>query len=121
MCNPERLSLNVAGYCVVMESVFFTVPIIVNRMTRSRIGLAPSYHGQSGVPADDQVVCSEFGADIWQTVLKAGFCSCENFFIRISGALVLIARNRFFMKFTGERLSNDTGKIRLDIIIVMRW
>jgi SAM-dependent methyltransferase len=90
--NPERaLSecrrvLRSNGKCI------FTVPIIVDRMTRSRIGLAPSYHGQSGVPADDQVVCSEFGADIWQTVLKAGFCSCEIFSFEYPAALVLIAR-----------------------------
>ncbi|WP_262966025.1 class I SAM-dependent methyltransferase [Methylobacter psychrophilus] len=90
--NPERaLSecrrvLRKNGKCI------FTVPIIVDRMTRSRVGLAPSYHGQSGVPADDQVVCSEFGADIWQTVLKAGFCSCEIFSFEYPAALVLIAR-----------------------------
>ena len=90
--NPERaLSecrrvLRSNGKCI------FTVPIIVDRMTRSRVGLAPSYHGQSGVPADDQVVCSEFGADIWQTVLKAGFRSCEIFSFEYPAALVLIAR-----------------------------
>jgi hypothetical protein len=61
-------------------------------MTRSRTGLAPSYHGQSGVPADDQVVCTEFGVDIWKTVLKAGFRSCEILSFEYPAALVLIAR-----------------------------
>jgi SAM-dependent methyltransferase len=90
--NPERgLSecrrvLRSNGKCI------FTVPIIVNRTTRSRTGLTPSYHGQSGVPADDQVVCTEFGADVWQTVLKAGFRSCEIFSFEYPAALVLIAR-----------------------------
>ena len=90
--NPERgLSechrvLRSNGKCI------FTVPIIVNRSTRSRTGLAPSYHGQSGVPADDQVVCTEFGADVWLTVLKAGFSSCEIFSFEYPAALVLIAR-----------------------------
>jgi ubiquinone/menaquinone biosynthesis C-methylase UbiE len=90
--NPERaLSecrrvLRTNGYCI------FTVPIIVGRMTRSRTGLTPSYHGQSGVPADDQVVCTEFGADAWQIVLKAGFRSCEVFSFEYPAALVLIAR-----------------------------
>jgi SAM-dependent methyltransferase len=90
--NPERgLSecrrvLRSNGKCI------FTVPIIVNRMTRSRIGLAASYHGQSGIPADDQLVCTEFGADAWQTVLKAGFRSCEIFSFEYPAALVLIAR-----------------------------
>lgn len=90
--NPERaLSeclrvLRNDGKCI------FTVPIVVNRMTRSRIGLAPSYHGQSGVPAGDQIVCTEFGADIWQTVLQAGFQSCEIFALEYPSALVMIAR-----------------------------
>ncbi|MFZ2407749.1 MAG: class I SAM-dependent methyltransferase [Methylobacter sp.] len=81
-----RRVLRPGGFCI------FTVPIIVGRMTRSRTGLAPSYHGQSGVPADDQVVCTEFGADVWQTVLKAGFSSCEIFSFEYPAALVLIAR-----------------------------
>ena len=90
--NPERaLSechrvLRDDGKCI------FTVPVIVNRMTRSRTGLSPSYHGQSGVPAQDQIVCTEFGADIWQTVLKAGFLSCEIFSLEYPAALVMIAR-----------------------------
>jgi len=90
--NPERaLSechrvLRDNGKCI------FTVPVIVNRMTRSRTGLSPSYHGQSGVPAEDQIVCTEFGADIWQTVLKAGFLSCEIFSLEYPAALVMIAR-----------------------------
>lgn len=90
--NPERaLSeclriLRPHGCCI------FTVPIITSRMTRSRAGLAPSYHGQSGVPADDQLVCTEFGADVWQTVLKAGFESCEIFSFEYPAALVIIAR-----------------------------
>ena len=81
-----RRVLRPNGLCI------FTVPIIVGRMTRSRTGLVPSYHGQSGVPADDQVVCTEFGADVWQTVLKAGFRSCEIFSFEYPAALVLIAR-----------------------------
>lgn len=70
----------------------FTVPIIVDRMTRSRTGLSPSYHGQSGVPADDQVVFTEFGADIWEMVLKAGFSSCEIFSLEYPAALAIVAR-----------------------------
>lgn len=90
--NPERaLSecrrvLRSNGKCI------FTIPIIVDRMSRSRTGLSPSYHGQSGVPADDQVVCTEFGADAWQTVLKAGFRSCEIFSFEYPASLAIIAR-----------------------------
>lgn len=90
--NPEkglsecRRVLRENGKCI------FTVPIIVDRMNRSRTGLAPSYHGQSGVPADDQIVCTEFGADIWQTVLKAGFRSCEIVALEYPSALAIIAK-----------------------------
>jgi len=90
--NPERgLSecrrvLRSNGKCI------FTVPIIVDRLTRSRVGLAPSYHGQSGVPADDQVVYTEFGADVWVTILNAGFNSCEIFSFEYPSALTIIAR-----------------------------
>ncbi|TWC34968.1 methyltransferase family protein [Pseudomonas sp. SJZ079] len=69
----------------------FTVPIVIERMTRSRVGLAPSYHGQAGVPAKDQLVHTEFGADTWQTVLNAGFSSCEIFSFEYPAALVMIA------------------------------
>ena len=90
--NPERaLSecrrvLRANGKCI------FTVPIIVERLSRSRAGLAPSFHGQSGVLADDQLVYTEFGADIWQTVLKAGFSSCEIFSLEFPAALAIIAK-----------------------------
>jgi SAM-dependent methyltransferase len=50
--------LRPSGKCI------FTVPLIVDRLSRSRAGLAPSYHGQSSVNDDDQVVYSEFGVDI---------------------------------------------------------
>lgn len=91
--NPERaLSecrrvLRSNGKCI------FTVPIIVGRVTRSRTGLALSYHGQSGVSATDQIVFTEFGSDIWQTVLRAGFRSCDIFSFEYPAALSVIARN----------------------------
>ena len=90
--NPERgLSechrvLRENGKCI------FTIPIIVDRMSRSRTGLSPSYHGQSGVLANDQVVCTEFGADAWVTVLKSGFRSCEIYSFEYPAALAIIAR-----------------------------
>ena len=90
--NPERaLSecwrvLAKGGKCI------FTVPVVVDRLTRSRAGLKPSFHGQSGVLANDQVVCTEFGADFWQIVLTAGFSSCEIFTLEYPAALAIIAR-----------------------------
>jgi SAM-dependent methyltransferase len=69
----------------------FTTPIIVGRMTRSRQGLAPSYHGQSDIDAQDQLVYMEFGADIWQFVLRAGFVSCNMVALEYPSALGIIA------------------------------
>lgn len=55
----------------------FTVPIILARMTRSRIGLARSYHGDPTNATPDLLVHTEFGADAWAMVLAAGFVACE--------------------------------------------
>lgn len=54
-------------------TLVFTIPMIVGRMTRSRAGLPPSYHGASGVDAEDWRVQTEFGADAWTWLPRAGF------------------------------------------------
>lgn len=61
-----RRVLREGGACV------YTVPMIVGRLTRSRAGLPPSYHG---TPADGAgyLVHTEFGADAWRWPLAAGF------------------------------------------------
>ena len=61
-----RRVLRAGGACV------YTVPMIVGRLTRSRAGLPPSYHG---TPADGAgyLVHTEFGADAWRWPLAAGF------------------------------------------------
>ncbi len=51
----------------------YTVPAIVGRMSRDRVGLAPSYHGNSQDRANDMLVHTEFGADFWTYPLQAGF------------------------------------------------
>lgn len=53
----------------------FTAPVVVRRMTRSRVGLPLSYHGEPAEERDDYVVQTEFGADIWTCVIEAGFPS----------------------------------------------
>ena len=55
----------------------FTVPIVVGRLSRSRHGLTPSYHGQKDVIDPGMLVETEFGADTWGLVMQAGFSSCE--------------------------------------------
>ena len=51
----------------------FTVPIVVGRSSRSRAGLPPSFHGDPSALRDDFLVHTEFGVDVWTSVLKAGF------------------------------------------------
>lgn len=82
-----RRVLGDGGLCV------FTVPTLVGRLTRSRAGLPPIYHGNPSEQAGDQLVHTEFGADSWQHVLRAGFASCEIVALEYPAALVLVARN----------------------------
>lgn len=65
-----RRVLAPGGHCV------FTVPIVPGRMTRSRVGLPPTWHGSPGDERDDLLVHTEFGADSWTFVHRAGFRRC---------------------------------------------
>ena len=51
----------------------FTVPIVVGRLTRSRKGLPKSWHGKADSNPDDFLVHTEYGADAWTQVMRAGF------------------------------------------------
>jgi SAM-dependent methyltransferase len=55
----------------------FTVPVIVDRMTRSREGLKSSYHGDPTKPREDYRVNTEFGANIWTYIFRTGFENCR--------------------------------------------
>jgi SAM-dependent methyltransferase len=74
------------GACV------FTVPVIVGRLTRSRSGLAPSYHGHAACRDPDFMVHIEFGADMWTALLEAGFESCQIVPFRYPSGLAVVAR-----------------------------
>lgn len=80
-----RRVLREGGHCI------FTVPLVVGRLTRSREGLPPSHHGQASTATDDQLVRTEFGADAWQYVLRAGFTSCEIVVLEYPAALTFVA------------------------------
>lgn len=77
--------LRQGGKCI------FTVPIIVDRLTRSREGLRASFHGDSGIEAEDQRVYSEFGCDLWKDVLRAGFRSSAFVAFEYPAALTIVA------------------------------
>jgi SAM-dependent methyltransferase len=51
----------------------FTAPIVVGRLSRSRAGLPKSYHGDPAACQEDFIVHSEFGADLWTLLMRAGF------------------------------------------------
>jgi SAM-dependent methyltransferase len=53
--------------------LFFTIPVIVDRPTRFRQGLPPSYHGSPDSNAADYRVHTEFGSDAWKLMFEAGF------------------------------------------------
>jgi SAM-dependent methyltransferase len=53
--------------------VAFTIPIVIGRMTRSRQGLSPSFHGSPAEDRGDLLVQTEFGVDAWTLLPRAGF------------------------------------------------
>jgi SAM-dependent methyltransferase len=53
--------------------LFYTVPIVIGRLTRTRRGLPPSYHGKPGANRDDCIAQTEYGADFWCEIFEAGF------------------------------------------------
>jgi SAM-dependent methyltransferase len=71
--NPLRALEECRRVLVPGGRLCYTVPTIVGRMTRSREGLAKSYHGDPKADADDYLVHTEFGADMWCYPLRAGF------------------------------------------------
>jgi SAM-dependent methyltransferase len=70
----------------------FTIPTVVERLSRSRAGLSKSYHGSPETTADDHVVHTEFGADMWTYVLRAGFSALSINAVDYPAALALSAR-----------------------------
>jgi SAM-dependent methyltransferase len=71
-----------------------TIPIIIGRLTRSRAGLPKSHHGASETRADDYVVHTEFGADMWTFLLQAGFAAVSVNTVDFPSAFALSARKQ---------------------------
>jgi hypothetical protein len=69
-----------------------TFPTIVERLSRSREGLPKSYHGSANRGTDDYVVQTEFGADMWTYVIRAGFGTLSINVVDYPSALALSAR-----------------------------
>jgi SAM-dependent methyltransferase len=78
--------LRPGGQCV------FTVPMIVNRLSRSTARGLKSYHGHAETTAEDFRVQTEFGADTWKMAIHAGFSECSIFTIEFPAAIVHICK-----------------------------
>jgi SAM-dependent methyltransferase len=72
------------GYCV------FTIPVIVDRMTHSREGLPPSYHGDPKERSADFAVQTEYGCDAWKHLILAGFQECRLVAAEFPSALAFV-------------------------------
>jgi SAM-dependent methyltransferase len=69
----------------------FTVPIVLDRLTRSRQSESPSYHGCQEVDRTDFLVHTEYGSDAWRQVIQAGFQCCQVTALEYPAALALSA------------------------------
>jgi SAM-dependent methyltransferase len=94
----EHVSLPVTALkecCRILKNngrCIFTVPIIVERLSRSRNNLSESYHGREHDVSSDLLVHTEFGADIWTYVFSAGFKSCTIHCFEYPAGLAIEAR-----------------------------
>ena len=91
--NPVHALQECRRVLAASGALCFTVPTVVGRMTRSREGLAPSYHGSPETTPDDFIVQTEFGADAWTWPLSAGFSRVEIHAVQFPAATALLARN----------------------------
>ena len=69
----------------------FTVPVVVGRLSRSRAGKPPSFHGAPRRNLADYRVETEYGADAWGHVIEAGFSECRIVAPEYPSALALTA------------------------------
>ena len=107
----------------------FTVPIIIDRLTRSREGLPPSYHGSPKQKKADFLVHTEYGSDAWKQVIEAGFDECRIYSLEYPSAQAMVGVKtvtqssskqtgvfqKMGMEFTGERyVPSLNGRIKYE-------
>lgn len=76
--------LKPGGFCC------FTIPMVVDRLTRTRDNLPPSYHGERGSNRPDLLVYTEYGADAWKQLVEAGFDECRIYSLEYPAAQTLV-------------------------------
>ena len=75
------------GFCL------FTVPIVVDRLTISRTGFPPIYHGRETTQPGDYLMLTEYRCDAWRQVILAGFSECRIVSIEFPAAQALVGVN----------------------------
>jgi ubiquinone/menaquinone biosynthesis C-methylase UbiE len=84
-----RRVLKPGGFCC------FTIPIVVGRLTRTRSGLPPSYHGEESGNQSDYQVQTEYGSDFWAQLFEAGFTECRIVSSEFPSAQAIAARKPY--------------------------
>lgn len=74
-----------SGRCI------YTIPLIVGRLSKSRAGLKNSFHGKKGQSDNDYIVYTEFGADMWEYAIEAGFTDVKIHSLEYPAALAIEA------------------------------
>lgn len=78
--------LKPGGYCI------FTVPILIEKLTRNRNGLPKSYHGSQSSSSSELLVYNEFGVDVWKYALLAGFSVVSFFSLEYPAAQSILCK-----------------------------
>jgi SAM-dependent methyltransferase len=72
--------------------LFYTVPVIIGRLTKKRNGMMPSYHGNAETRRSDLIVQTEYGADFWCEVFAAGFREIHLTSLMFPASIAIAAR-----------------------------
>jgi SAM-dependent methyltransferase len=89
--NPDLALRETARVLQSDGAMCFTVPIIVDRQSRTTLGRPPSFHGFPGGGQDDLRVHTEFGADVWTACMRAGFQSVTFTTVEYPAAIAITA------------------------------
>jgi SAM-dependent methyltransferase len=90
--DPARALAECARVLVPDGALCFTIPLIPGRMSVSRAGLPPIFHGDPSTPTDDLLVHTDYGADAWHRLHQAGFAAVT--LSRFDDGLAITARRR---------------------------
>lgn len=78
--------LKPGGHCC------FTIPMVVGRVSKTRAGLPPSYHGGENDNKGDFQVRTEYGSDFWLQLFEAGFAECRIITAEFPSAQAIVAQ-----------------------------